>query len=224
VNFFPENEGIAGAILEIWEVDAATGLRTGNQPVANRLIDGSGDWGPIDEVKGGRHYEFAVLRDGELDLRYYYEPFLRSDHLIRLNTAEDLASFIDSSDDHTAITVLRNKEFCGDLGVGSDILAIDGTNVLNPTTASCDSVGSGSAAVFVFDDGSDGVSDVTSVPFPFAFLAVLTGADLFIPSDPPGTVPVEVVPRGGGDARTVNVPNVPSTEARLVVQLNDFEQ
>ena len=73
--------------------------------------------------------------------------------------------------------VLRNKEFCGDLGAGSDVLEIDGTNVVNTTTASCASVGSGSAAVFLFDDGSDGISDVTSIPFPFAFLSFLTGAD-----------------------------------------------
>jgi hypothetical protein len=96
--------------------------------------------------------------------------------------------------------------------------------VINTTTASCASVGSGSTAVFLFDDNSDGVSDVTSVPFPFAFLASLTGADLFIPTDPPGSVAVTVVPRGGGSARTVTVPNLPSTSARVVVQLNDFEQ
>ena len=69
------------------------------------------------------------------------------------------------------------------------------------------------------------MSNLTSVPFPFAFLAFLTGADLYIPTDPPGTVSVETVPRGDvGAARTVNVPNIPSTKARVVVQLNDFEQ
>jgi pimeloyl-ACP methyl ester carboxylesterase len=223
VNFFPSNEGIAGALLEIWEVDGATGARKGKGPVATRPIDESGDWGPIDEVKGGRHYELAVLREGEVTLHYFYEPFVRSDHLIRLNVATGLAPFIDQSDDHVALTVARNREFCGDLGGASDVLAVDGTNVINPVTASCASVGSGSAAVFLFDDGSDGVSDVTSIPFPFAFLAFLTGADLFIPTDPPGSVSVEVVPRGGGAARTVNVPNLPSTASRIVVQLNDFE-
>ena len=224
VNFFPSNEGIVGARLEIWEVDGATGFREGNNPVATRVIDASGDWGPIDEVKGGRHYEFAVLREGETDLNFFYEPFLRSDHFIRLNIATGLAPFIDSSDDHVAITVVRNKEFCGDLGAGSDVLEIDGTNVINTVTASCATVGSGSAAVFAFDDNSDQVSDVTSVPIPFSFLAFLTGVDLFIPSQPPGTVPVTVVSRGGGGQRTVNVPNLPSTGSRVVVQLNDFEQ
>jgi dienelactone hydrolase len=224
VNFFPSNEGIAGATLEIWEVDGATGLRTGMAPVATRQIDASGDWGPIDEVKGGTYYEFAVVREGELDVRYFYEPFLRSDHLIRLNVAAGLAPFIDTNEAHTALTVIRFKEFCGDLGAGSDVLEIDGTNAINTVTASCASIAAGSSAVFLFDDNSDGVSNVTSVPFPFGPLAFLTAADLFLPSDPPGSISVVTLPRGGGASRTVNVPNAPSTEARIVVQLNDFEQ
>jgi pimeloyl-ACP methyl ester carboxylesterase len=222
VNFFPSNEGIAGAVLEIWEVDPATGFRVKRNPVARRVIDESGDWGPIDEVKGGRHYEFAVMREGETDLNFFYEPFLRSDHLIRLNIATGLAPFIEASDDHVALTIIRQNEFCGDLGAASDILEVDGTNVINTTTASCASVPSGSAAVFLFDVDSDGASDVTSVPFPFAFVAFLTGADLFIPTDPPGSVSVVTLPRGGSAARTVNVPNLPSTQARVVVNLNDF--
>jgi pimeloyl-ACP methyl ester carboxylesterase len=223
-NFFPQNVGIAGATLEIWEVDGDTGFREGKGPVAMRQIDETGSWGPIDEVKGGRHYEFAVLRDGQVDVNYFYEPFLRSDHLVRLNVGEGLAPFIDSSDDHAAVTVLRNKELCADLGAGSDVLLIDGTNVLNTTTAPCVSVGGSAVAFFAFDDNSDGVSNVNSVPFPFAFLPFLSGADLFIPTAPPGSVSVVTVPRGGGEARTVNVPNTPSTEARIVIQLNDFEQ
>jgi hypothetical protein len=224
VNFFPTNVGIAGATLEIWEVDGTTGFRMGDEPLAKRSIDASGDWGPIDEVEAGKHYEFAVLREGQVDVRFFYEPFLRSDHLIRLNIATGLAPFIDASENHAALTVVRFKEFCGDLGAGSDILSIDSTNVINPTTASCASIAAGSSAVFLFDDNSDGVSNVNFVPFPFGPLAFLTAADLFIPTDPPGTVSVVTVPRGGGAARTVNVPNPPSSEARVVVQVNDFEQ
>ena len=224
-DFFPENTGIDGATLEIWEVDGDTGFRKGKGPVAMRQIDETGRWGPIDEVKGGKHYEFAVLRDGEVDINYFYEPFLRSDHLVRLNLGLGLAPFIDSSDAHSAVTVLRNKELCADKGAASDFLSIDGTSVLNLTTASCASVGGSAAAFFTFDDMSDGVSNVNSIPFPFEFLPFLSGADLFIPSDPPGTVSVVIVPRGDTNAtRTVNVPNIPSTESRIVIQLNDFEQ
>jgi hypothetical protein len=224
VNFFPSNVGIAGATLQVWEVDGATGLRIDDEPLATRLIDATGDWGPIDDVEAGRYYELAVLRDGEVDVNFFYEPFLRSDRLIRLNIATGLAPFIDASPNHSALTVVRQREFCGDLGAASDVLEIDGTGVVNPTTASCASIGAGSAAVFAFDDNSDGVSNVNFIPFPFGPLAFLTAADLFIPADPPGTVSVLTVPRGGGAARAMNVPNPPSTEARVVVNLNDFEQ
>ena len=223
VNFFPSNVGIAGARLEIWEVDGATGLRIGSDPLATRVIDATGDWGPIDEVKAKRHYELAVLREGEVDVRFFYEPFLRSDRLIRLNIATGLAPFIDASPNHVALTVVRQREFCGDLGAGSDVLEVDGTNLINPITASCASIAAGSAAVFAFDDNSDGVTNLTTVPFPFGPLAFLTAVDLFIPTDPPDTVTVLTLPRGGGVARTVNVPNPASTEARVVVNLNDFE-
>ena len=69
------------------------------------------------------------------------------------------------------------------------------------------------------------MSDLGTVPFPFSVLGFLTGADSFIPADPPGSIEVETVPRGDfGAARTVNVPNIPSSEGRVVIQLEDFEQ
>jgi pimeloyl-ACP methyl ester carboxylesterase len=222
VNFFPSNVGIAGAFLEIWEVDPATGLRNKKKPEAAYLIDATGDWGPA-KVHGFKFYEFAVSRENEADVNFFYEPFLRTDQLIRLNIATGLAPFIDASPNHTALTVVRQREFCADLGAGSDSLVIGGSEVLNTTTASCGSIAAGSAAVFAFDDNSDGVSNLGVVPFPFGPLAFLTATDLFIPTAPPGTVSVVTVPRGGGATRTVNVPNLPSSEARVVVNLYDFE-
>ena len=66
------------------------------------------------------------------------------------------------------------------------------------------------------------MSDLGTVPFPFSVLGFLTGADLFIPADPPSSM-VEAVPRGDfGAARTV--PNIPSSEGRVVIPLEDFEQ
>jgi len=222
--YFPENLGLEGATLEIWALDGRTGERVGRRPRATYEIGADGSWGPF---KGwyGAHYEFALVREGSATLHYFYEPFLRSDHLVRLNAAVGLEPFLDASDAHTSLTVIRFKEFWGDRGAQNDVLAIDGTDVINPTTAPSGAVGTASSAFFLFDDGSDGVSDLMSVPFPFAFVAFLTGADLFIPTDPPGSVAVETVPRGDfAAARTIHVRNIPSTEGRVVVQLNDFEQ
>ncbi len=225
VDAFPQNAGLAGATLEIWEVDRATGERKKASPLKTFLIDATGDFGPVDEVKGGKYYEFAVIRAGFNTVNYFYEPFLRSDHLVRLNVGDGLAPFIDSSANHTSVTVLRNKELCADKGALSDELSIGGTQVLNLITAPCASVGGSAVAMFAFDNNSDGVTDLATVPFPFPFLAFLGAVDLFIPTAPLGTVSVVTVPRGDfGATRTVNVPNLSSLTNRVVIQLNDFEQ
>ena len=221
---FPANVGLDGATLDIWWVNGDTGQRIGSQPRATYAIGPDGHWGPF---KGwyGLSYEFALTREGELDLNYFYEPFIRDDHLVRLNVAEGLSPFIDSSDASTALTVVRFKEFWGDRGVENDVLDVGGTNVITAVNSPSGSVGGASSAIFLFDENSDGVSNFASIPFPFGPLAFLTAADFFIPSQPPGTLSVETVPRGdAGAARTVNVRNIPSTTGRVVIQLNDFEQ
>lgn len=222
---FPQNTGLDGATLEIWWIDGNTGERLGGSPRETFAIGPDGTFGPF-EAWYGLHYEFALLRDGQVSINYFYEPFIHSDQLVRLNVANGLAPFITQSDDHSAVTIVRNKEFWGDRGAANDVLAIDGTDVINPISAPSGAVGTASVSVFLFDVDLDGVSHVPGpIPFPFGPLAFLTAQDLFIPTDPPGTVSVETVPRGDlGAARTVNVPNLPSTESRVVVQLNDFEQ
>lgn len=225
VTAFPQNTGLGGATLEVWLVDGDTGERVFDHPQETFAIDPDGSFGPF-QAWFGLHYEFAVLREGEVTINYFYEPFLRSDDLVRLNVALGLAPFIPQSDASTTLTVVRFKEFWGNRGADNDVLAIDGTDVVNATSSPCCAVGAASVSFFLFDAGLDGVSHVPGpIPFPFGPLAFLTSQDLFIPTDPPGTVTVETVPRGNLDeARTVHVPNLPSTTNRVVVQLYDFEQ
>jgi pimeloyl-ACP methyl ester carboxylesterase len=223
VTSFPQNTGLDGATLEVWWVDGRTGARIGSQPVETFAIGPDGDFGPF-RVWNGLSYELSVQREGEVEIAYFYEPFRRSDHLVRLNVALGLAPFIPSDPDSTALTVIRYQEFWGDRGAENDVLAVDGTDVINAATAPSGAVGTASVSFFLFDVGSDGASDLTTVPFPFSILGFLSAADLFIPAAPPGSIEVTTVPRGDFDAeRTVNVPNRPSSEARVVIQLNDFE-
>ena len=177
VVMFPENFGLDGATLEIWWVDGDTGERIGDDPQATFAIGPDGNFGPF-LAWYGAHYEFVSIREGAKELNYFFEPFLRSDHLVRVNAALALDPFIASSDNHSAVTIVRYKEFWGDRGAENDVLAINGTDVINATTAPSGTVGKASSAFFAFDVGSDGVSNLTSVPFPFPFLSFLTGADL----------------------------------------------
>jgi hypothetical protein len=222
---FPQNTGLDGATLEVWLVDGDTGERVGSQAAATFAIGPDGNWGPF-KAWFGFHYELALVREGQVEINYYYEPFLRSDHLVRLNVAGGLAPFITQSDNHTALTVVRYREFWGDRGAQNDVLEVGGTNVINATSAPSGAVGLASVSVFLFDVGLDQVSHVPGpIPPPFGPLGFLTAQDLFLPTSPEGSIAVHVVPRGvAEDEVTVNVPNLPSSTNRVVVQLNDFEQ
>ena len=84
---FPQNSGAEGRTLQIWRVDADTGARMDKKPKAVFAIGPDGNWGPF-KAKGGQHYEFALVLQGAFTHHLYYEPFFRSDYLIRLNTEE----------------------------------------------------------------------------------------------------------------------------------------
>lgn len=224
VSAFPQNAGLDGATLEVWWVDGRNGARIGHRPWKTYAIGPDGSFGPF-RVLYGLSYEFAVLREGRVSINYFYEPFIRSDSLVRLNVADGLAPFIAESENHVALTAVRFKEFWGDRGAENDVLSVNGTDVINAVTAPSGTVGTASVSFFLFDVGSDGVSNLNAIPFPFNVLGFLTAADLFIPAQPPGAIRVETVPRGDTTAkRVVNVRNIPSTQGRVVVQLNDFEQ
>jgi hypothetical protein len=222
---FPQNTGVGDRTLQIWEVKGSTGQRKHKHPVATLDIADDGSWGPVHGLRSGVHYEFALLQPGQITHHLYFEPFVRSDHLVRLLTSEPNGGvnlLIERSPRHSALTIVRYKELWGDQGAESDQLSVNGTQVINPATAPIDKRVIG---VFAFDVGSDGVSDV-SKPIPVVFgLPFLTGVDLFVPAATPpgGTVSVALRSRGAGPVRTVNFPNFPSSTDAVSVGFWDFE-
>lgn len=223
---FPQNVGVAGATVNIFEVNGRSGQRLFNRPNASFLLDEDGAWGPF-RAKAGRHYEFAIDREaiGLPEHHFYYEPFIRSDHLIRLNTSAPggVADYLDSSDDHTNIVISRNKEFWGDQGIHNDILAINGVNVVTETISPI----SGTVnAVFVYDLDADGLSDISQPTF-VARLPFLTGVDYYLPGTypPDDSIRLTLIAReGNGLMQVINVPNWASSNDRISVVFNDFVQ
>lgn len=217
---FPANVGYAGAVLDVWRVDAATGRRISRVPAYSQAIDASGAFGPL-RVQGLKHYELALTRtDGSVH-HFYFEPFTRSDHFVRLNTSlpgQGLEAFVPRSPASSGFVVSRQRELWGDQGAASDQLLVDGVDVLNAVTSPRASV---NLALFGFDAGLDGVTDLTQVPFPFGFITFITAVDVHIPSDPTGSFALTDVARGSGDATTINVPAWPSDTARVTVQFRD---
>jgi pimeloyl-ACP methyl ester carboxylesterase len=221
VLLFPQNRGLEGATLRIWELDAASGQRKSSSPVASVVIGANGRWGPL-PIEAGKRYEFATSRVGFPPHHYYYEPFVRSDHLIRLLESDALAALVDKSDNHTGMVIIRYKELWGDQGTQNDSLRINGTNVCNAAICPIEQQVN---AVFAFDRGSDGRTDLSAPDPVFFSLPFITGADIFIPADipPTGRVSVALTSRGGGPVRTLNFPNFASSQHRVTVQLRDFE-
>jgi pimeloyl-ACP methyl ester carboxylesterase len=222
---FPENVGVQDATLRVWRIDPETGRRQGPDPVDELRLAADGSW-TTDRIVGGRHYELQLLReDTPVTIHYYFEPFRRSDHLVRLLTAnpgEGTDALIEKSEGHVRLVVLRYKELWGDQGDESDILRVAGQNVLNPQTSPISNQTNG---MIIYDVDSDGVTDL-SAPIPeFAALPFQSGVDLFIPAarPPDGAVPVALRSRGSGPVRTVSFPNRPSTTSQNIVVLNDFD-
>ncbi len=82
-------------------------------------------------------------------------------------------------------------------------------------------------AVFAYDDGLDGITDLGKGElFPFNFLTFLTAVDVATPASPDasGSVSVTDTTRGSGNATEINVPNWPSESDRVTVQFRDDDQ
>ena len=83
-DLFPSNAGAAGTTLQIWEVERPTGFRKRDRPEATFSIGADGAWGPF-RGSSDRYYELAILLPGSTH-HFYFEPFIRSDRLVRLLT------------------------------------------------------------------------------------------------------------------------------------------
>ena len=114
----PSNLPLAGATLEVYEVDAATGLRQGNA-LLRKAIGSDGRWGPL--VTDPRcALEFVVSAPGYAVAHSYRSPFPRSSSVVHLR-AERL-----SGADAQAGAVLNFTRPRGYFGVPRDTVIFDG--------------------------------------------------------------------------------------------------
>lgn len=231
---FPQNLGAAGATIELWKIDAKTGARKDAQPHATLTAAADGSWGPV-RVNGQQHYELYVSRDGFLGHHFYFQPWMRSSRLVRLNLAPPNSQIVANtnlSDNHTAATVVRQKEWWATHPTGqNDVLEIStqspsrgdqpAVNALTKVTSN------GVIGIHVHDAAaSPGNSTLDLLPF-FPTQAFQTGVDVFMPAaEPPdGTVSFVNAPRGDTSRlQTINVPNWRSSANRATVTFNDFVQ
>src|SRR3954449_13208325 len=150
---FPQNNGLSGAEVQLWEVDA-NGKRVADKPVASKTTDDTGDFGPFKAV-AGRRYEFALVRSGFPTPHLYYEPFVRSDYAIRLLESDAITAYSGNRQGSMGVVIIRYKELWGDQGPESDVLKINGLSVC---TASVCPISKQVNALFAFDFNRDGQS------------------------------------------------------------------
>ena len=231
---FPQNVGAAGATLELWEVDAKTGSRKDAEPEATLTVAADGSWGPL-QVNGQQHYELNVLRTGFLTHHFYFQPWLRSSSLVRMNLAPPNSQIVANtnlSDNHTAATVVRQKEWWATHPTGqNDVLEISTSSASRGDQAAVNALtkvtSNGVIGIHVHDAAaSPGDSTLDLLPF-FPTQPFQTGVDVFMPAAAPtdGTVSFANAPRGDASRlQAINVPNWRSSTDRVTVTFNDFVQ
>jgi len=202
---FPSNAGMAGATLQIWEVDPQSGARIGAKPHATFEIGEDGGWGPV-VVDPEAHYEMALSGPVEMTEHIYMQPFIRSDSLVRLPSGRPDSPMVknaNTGDGHAALIVLRMREWTRKdvLQVevdrpGASLPAIDVIpDWLNAKTISMS-----------LHDAADSPGDSTLRQLPwFRTQLFQAGIDVFMPAarPPDGTIRVTSLPRGNADAPQV---------------------
>src|SRR3954467_11501422 len=216
---FPQNNGLSGAKVELWEVDG-DGKRVGDKPVKSITTDDSGDFGPFKAVAGKR-YEFALVRSGVPTHHLYYEPFVRSDYAIRLLESDAISAYTGNRAGALGAVIIRYKEMWGDQGAESDVLKIDGTSVCTPDVCP---ISQQVNALFAFDQNRNGQTDLSSDPA-LSNVPFLGSVDVFIPgsSPPDRTTTFALNSRGTGSVHTLKIPNWESTGHTVTIQMDDFE-
>jgi pimeloyl-ACP methyl ester carboxylesterase len=222
---FPQNTGLAGATVQVWPLNA-DGRRTTAAPLASIAISdgstGGGAWGPV-TLQAGTRYEFTLVRPGLPTLHIYYEPFVRSDYTLRLLASPAVEAYAGDRPGSMSAVNIRYKELWGDQGAENDRLLINGLNVC--TTVLCP-ISKQVNALFAFDRNRDGQTDLSSPDPVLSNLPFIQGADVYVPasSPPDGTASWQLISRGGGPVRTLNVPNWDSSTDGVTLQWNDFDK
>ena len=116
----PTNLGLAGATVEVWAVDAATGARQGTA-LHRKTTGADGRWGPV-EVAPTQALEFVIAAPGQATMHVYRSAFPRSSRVVHFRP-ERLADA-----DRAAQAVVSFTRPRGYFGLPRDRIELDGRN------------------------------------------------------------------------------------------------
>jgi triacylglycerol lipase len=144
---FSNNLPLAGAQIEIYATDPATGERRG-AAVHRKTVGADGLWGPF-TAQAGVPYEFAVSAPGYATTHIYRSPFPRSSALIHLRAERALAA---DKDARSTITLTRPR---GYFDAERDKMAFDGKSLPGVPPAGA---GMSSSKIKLMEDGVRAIS------------------------------------------------------------------
>lgn len=211
-----ENTPEAGSTVEVWPVAAETGMRMSDAPVATLTVAEDGSFGPVMAMPD-QPYEFYLQPNRDSPpVRYYREPFMRSDRLVYLRTLPEppglagiLLQQVPFGDDHTVLVIFSARKA---VLAGADSLTVDGTQLATEALAAADDT---TIAFFLYDLDTDQTSGDGSGVGLFAMFPFLSGTDVFIPADPQATTRIEL------NGRTLAVPRWSSGQEGAVIAVFD---
>jgi pimeloyl-ACP methyl ester carboxylesterase len=223
---FMTNAVPANLKLDIYEVNKNTGVRIKSTPDYSTLINADGNF-TFPHATAGSNYEFYLTSTVDAtSAHYYYEPFIRSDYLIRLKylAPSILALLMPESVNYSNLVFIRDKELLGvnTMYPNEDSLKINGTELCAGVLPGVGLVGT-PIALFIFD-GSEGVSPELITSGPVASLPFIAGLDFFMAAanPPDSTISIVLNGRFSGKTQMVNVPNWQSTTDTITVQMWDY--
>ncbi|MFH2009201.1 MAG: alpha/beta fold hydrolase [bacterium] len=211
-----ENLPAAGWIVEIYDVDGATGQRLSEQPQESFVAEDDGWWGYF-PARPDTFYELYIVgpEPEDIPIHYYREPFVRSNPLVYLRTmpgeyslAGLLLGGVPYSDD---AAVLVNFTSSTGILYGQDSLTVNGVELATEELAQPEDT---TIAMFLYDDNENGMSDEAPIPI-FNSIAFLNGMDLFFQAVTPDSITVDY------NGRRLNVPNWPSASDGVIITVFD---
>jgi triacylglycerol lipase len=113
------NVAVAGAEVEIYDVDPKTGERRNSKPAHRKVTGSDGLWGPF-VARSDAYYEFVLTIAGQPITHTYRSPFLRSSEVVHLRPEP----FAKADEGAGAVVVMSRPR--GYFGVGRDKFSLDG--------------------------------------------------------------------------------------------------
>jgi pimeloyl-ACP methyl ester carboxylesterase len=234
--YFQVNQPAAGSTGQLWAINGSTGVRTTATPQATFTIGADGNFGPLN-VTSGQPYEITISRSDTGVMHYYYQPFIRSTYLLRLQVPQAGSAQLTNTNvgpNHAAIVVLRYREWWRSHGAQNDDITLSTTSAAGnqPATNILSRVTGDIAGVHAHDNAAsprqttlDPLNYFSSQPFQ-------TGVDVYMPAaaTPNGTIHITNNPRGNAARQqVVNVPNWASLingnqRQAMLVEFNDYVQ